>query len=135
MIDHISYPVRDFDRSLAFYSAALAPLGYKVLMQYPGVAGLGKDGKPDFWIGGHRPDYWANAAAPGAAPIHLAFAASGTAEVDAFYAAAIAAGGVDHGAPGPRPQYHPGYYGAFVIDPDGNNLEAVFHGYKAASAS
>lgn len=133
MIDHLGITVRDFDRSLAFYSAALAPLGYAVLMQFPGVAGLGKDGKPDFWIGAHRPDYWPAGAAVANAPVHLAFAAASAQEVDAFYAAAIAAGGVDHGAPGPRPEYHPGYYGAFVIDPNGNNFEAVFHGYKAAT--
>lgn len=127
MIDHVSFPVRDFDASLRFYTAALAPLGYSVLMQFPGVAGLGRNGKPDLWIGGGRPDYYREGQGPGLAPMHLAIAADSHAAVDAFYAAALAAGATDNGAPGPRPQYHPGYYGAFVIDPDGNNLEAVCH--------
>lgn len=127
MIDHVGIKVRDFDRSLAFYQAALAPLGYQVLMQFPGVAGLGRDQKPDFWISAGTADYWGPDARPGGAPIHLAIAAQERSMVDAFYQAALAAGATDHGAPGPRPQYHPGYYGAFVIDPDGNNLEAVCH--------
>ncbi len=117
MIDHIGLAVSDFARSKEFFQRALAPLGYVVIMEFDGAAGLGRDGKPDFWIG------------PGAAgsPTHVAFAAAQRSVVDQFYAAAIAAGGRDNGAPGLRPQYHPNYYGAFVIDPDGNNVEAVCH--------
>jgi|1186.fasta_scaffold1236160_2 catechol 2,3-dioxygenase-like lactoylglutathione lyase family enzyme len=117
MLDHVSIHVQDFRRALAFYRAALAPLGYKVVMEFPEVAGLGEKGKPDFWIG--RTDKPVN-------PVHVAFAASRQA-VTAFHAAAVAAGGVDNGPPGLRPDYHPNYYGAFVLDPDGNNLEAVCH--------
>lgn len=117
MIDHISLRVSEFERSKAFFAAALAPLGYTVIMEFPGVAGLGEGGKPDFWIG----------AGPTGPSAHIAFAASSRDLVDAFYKAAIEAGGKDNGAPGPRPQYHPGYYGAFVLDPDGNNIEAVCH--------
>lgn len=127
MIDHISFRVRDFDASLAFYKAALAPLGYSVLMSFPGIAGLGRDGKPDLWIGAGAADYWPAGSVVGASPLHIAISADDKAAVDAFYAAAIAAGATDHGAPGMRPQYHPGYYGAFVVDPNGHNLEAVCH--------
>lgn len=121
MIDHVSIRVKDFARSRAFYTAALAPLGYTAMMEFPTdagpVAGLGAEGKPDFWL---------SAGAPGA-PLHLAFLARERAMVDAFHRAALAAGARDNGAPGPRPQYHPNYYGAFVFDPDGNNVEVVCH--------
>src|SRR5262245_16076782 len=118
MIDHLSLYVSDFARSKRFYEAALAPLGYKTLMEFPGpVAGLGADGKPDFWL------------APGKLghTMHIAFTAAERAVVDAFYRAAITAGGQDNGGPGLRREYHPNYYGAFVLDPDGNNIEAVCH--------
>lgn len=118
MIDHISLYVRDFEASKKFYAAALAPLGYSVIMEFPGVAGLGEGGKPDFWIG---------SAAEVGRPTHIAFRSPDRATVDAFYRAAIAAGGKDNGAPGPRPMYHANYYGAFVLDADGNNIEAVCH--------
>jgi len=118
MIDHISVSVRDFDASKKFYAAALAPLGYQVQMEFPGVAGFGDSRKPDFWIGVN---------AEMRAPTHVAFTSPDRATVDAFYRAAIAAGGKDNGAPGLRPQYHPNYYGAFVLDLDGNNVEAVCH--------
>ncbi|EJW12506.1 Lactoylglutathione lyase [Rhodovulum sp. PH10] len=126
MIDHIGFPVSDFARSRAFYTAALAPLGYTVIMAFePGEtpdgfphAGLGRAGKPDFWISG-------GGASGGR--VHVAFTAPDRETVDAFYEAAIAAGGTDHGAPGVRPHYHPNYYGAFVLDPDGHNIEAVCH--------
>jgi catechol 2,3-dioxygenase-like lactoylglutathione lyase family enzyme len=116
MIDHLTVHVSDLDRSLAFYAAALAPLGYVVIMEFPGAAGLGAGGKPDLWL------------APSASivPTHVAFAAD-RASVAAFHAAAVAAGGRDNGQPGLRAQYHPNYYGAFVLDPDGNNIEAVCH--------
>ncbi|MCC6556248.1 MAG: VOC family protein [Polyangiaceae bacterium] len=119
MIDHIGLSVRDIEASKRFYTAALAPLGYKLLMEFPGGAGFGgPDGKPDFWIGTARSETIGTA--------HVAFAADHP-TVDAFHAAALAAGGKDNGAPGLRPEYHPAYYGAFVLDPDGHNIEAVSH--------
>jgi len=125
MIDHIGIGVRDFDTSRRFYEAALAPLGMTVMMEvtpemsggYHGV-GLGSDGKPFFWVG--------NGGQRGAG-MHVAFTAATRADVDAFHAAALAAGARDNGAPGLRPHYHPNYYGAFVLDPDGINVEAVCH--------
>jgi catechol 2,3-dioxygenase-like lactoylglutathione lyase family enzyme len=117
MIDHIKLHVADAGASKAFYEQALAPLDYRVIMEpFPGVVGMGAE-MPDFWL--------AEDGAPTTA--HVAFRAEDRETVDAFYEAALAAGGVDNGAPGPRPQYHPGYYGAFVLDPDGNNVEAVCH--------
>lgn len=124
MIDHTGIPVSDWDRAKAFYDAALAPLGatllYMVPEQFTGgakVGGYGR-GKPEFWLHG------AGEPGPGR---HYAFSARSRAEVDAFHAAALAAGGRDNGAPGLRPHYHEHYYGAFVLDPDGNNVEAVCH--------
>ncbi len=117
MIDHISLRVTDFARAKAFYVAALAPLGYTALMEFPGMLGLGIDGKPDFWL----------TEAPATTPTHIAFRARSRALVKAFHDAAIAAGGKDNGAPGPRKEYHPNYFGAFVSDPDGHNIEAVVH--------
>ncbi len=126
MIDHTGLTVTNFDASKAFYEKALAPLGYGVLMSFPAgeghfVAGLGETAtrKPDFWI--H------NGPMTQSPPLHLAFRAVDRPTVDAFYAAALAAGGKDNGAPGLRPHYHPNYYGAFVIDPDGHNIEACCH--------
>lgn len=124
MIDHIELWVRDLAQSRAFYDAALAPLGIRILKQVGPDSGRGSHlgyGRtaPAFWIGTSRP--------PGG-PVHVAFAAADRDTVARFHAAALAAGGRDNGAPGPRPEYHPGYYGAFVLDPDGNNIEAVFHG-------
>lgn len=126
MIDHIGLAVADLDRAAGFYRAALAPLGLGVQMQVSDEMtggrgahlGFGRDGKPGFWIGTHR--------AP-VTGVHVAFAAPDRASVDAFYHAALAAGGRDNGAPGLRPHDHPHYYGAFVLDPDGNNIEAVCH--------
>ena len=117
MIDHIGVAVSDVAKSKAFFQAALAPLGYKVVMDFGEAAGLGADGKPDFWIASGKP----------AATSHIAIVAGNRAAVKAFYDAAIAAGARDNGAPGLRPQYHPNYYGAFVLDRDGNNIEAVCH--------
>jgi catechol 2,3-dioxygenase-like lactoylglutathione lyase family enzyme len=124
MIDHTGLAVADFARSKAFYAEALAPLGYKVMMEFPAeraggepAAGLG-DTKPDFWIAGGGPTQ---------PHIHIAFAVKSRGIVDAFYRAALAAGGRDNGPPGVRAHYHPNYYGAFVLDPDGNNVEAVCH--------
>jgi catechol 2,3-dioxygenase-like lactoylglutathione lyase family enzyme len=125
MIDHTGLNVSNPTRSRAFYDAALAALGYRVLMEIPKehtdgkvVLGYGVPPKPDFWIA---------EGAPNEPRIHIAFQAADHAQVDAFYRAAIAAGGRDNGAPGPRPHYHANYYGAFVLDPDGHNVEAVCH--------
>jgi catechol 2,3-dioxygenase-like lactoylglutathione lyase family enzyme len=124
MIDHIGFSVSDYARAKAFYEQALAPLGYGLVMEVTAqetgalVAGFGRGGKPDFWIGDEgRLEL----------PVHVAFLADDRSTVDAFYRAAIAAGGKDNGAPGLRPHYHPNYYGAFVLDPDGHNIEAVCH--------
>ena len=121
MIDHVGLSVVDFRRSKEFYRKALEPLGYGLIMEFadgPGVAGFGAGGKPDFWIDG------AGKASP---KLHVAIGAANRAQVDAFYRAAIAAGGTDNGKPGLRPEYHENYYGAFVLDPDGHNIEAVTH--------
>ncbi len=124
MLDHVGIEVSEYERSKAFYEAALEPLGIGLLMEFDGAgAGFGKDmghgPKPFFWV-----------MARGRPPVsgaHVAFGVRTTEEVDAFHAAALGAGGTDNGAPGPRPIYHPGYYGAFILDPDGNNVEAVCH--------
>jgi catechol 2,3-dioxygenase-like lactoylglutathione lyase family enzyme len=116
MLDHIGMAVSDVTKSKAFFQAALAPLGYTVLMDFGEAVGLGKE-RPDFWI----------ARGQVTAQSHIAFTAANRATVKAFYDAAIAAGGKDNGGPGLRPQYHPNYYGAFVLDRDGNNIEAVCH--------
>ncbi|WAC64313.1 VOC family protein [Pseudoxanthomonas sp. SL93] len=126
MIDHLGFDVSDYARSRAFYSHVLAPLGYGVVMEvtremtggYEGC-GFGPPSRPHFWVG-------KGGGTPGRG-MHIAFTAQTRAQVDAFHAAALAAGAQDNGAPGLRPHYHPDYYGAFVIDPDGNNVEAVCH--------
>ena len=119
MLDHVGLNVSDVGRSRAFYAQALAPLGIAPLLEIPGVGvGFGAHQKPFFWIAA-RPPVTAGA--------HVAFHCEERGLVDAFHAAALAAGGTDNGAPGLRPHYHPGYYGAFVLDPDGNNIEAVCH--------
>jgi catechol 2,3-dioxygenase-like lactoylglutathione lyase family enzyme len=117
MIDHLSLTVKDAAKSRAFYTAALAPLGYQALMSFGDTTGFGEPDKPDFWIGPGEPGR----------PAHIAFRAADRAAVRRFYDAAIAAGGRDNGPPGLRAHYHPNYYGAFVYDPDGNNIEAVCH--------
>ena len=126
MIDHIGMPVSDLARSTEFYLKALAPLGIAIVMEVSAEAsghgaavGFGADFKPFFWIG----------EAPGLSGghVHVAFLAPNRAAVDAFYRAALAAGGKDNGKPGLRPHYHADYYGAFVLDPDGHNIEAVCH--------
>ena len=117
MLDHISLRVRDFPRAIAFYKAALAPIGYDVRMEFPDVAGIGEEGKPDLWV--MRTDNPTN-------PTHISFRATRE-SVDAFHVAALAAGATDNGAPGLRLDYHPNYYAAFVLDPEGNNIEVVCH--------
>ena len=126
MLDHLGFTVSDYPRSRAFYAQVLAPLGYGLVMEvtremsggYEGC-GFGPPGKPAFWVGQGTGE-------PGRG-MHIAFVAKTRAEVDAFHAAALAAGGTDNGAPGLRPHYHADYYGAFVFDPDGHNVEAVCH--------
>jgi catechol 2,3-dioxygenase-like lactoylglutathione lyase family enzyme len=125
MIDHMGISVSDFAASKQFYISALAPLGYTLLAEFPPaitqgphVGGFGVAPKTDFWIA---------AGTPNTPRIHVAIRAASRAVVDAFYAAALAAGGRDNGPPGVRPHYHPDYYGAFVLDPDGHNIEAVCH--------
>lgn len=125
MIDHTGVNVSDPARSRAFYDAALAPLGYQMLFQVPtehtgGVIVLGYGVPP-------KPDFWVTEGSPNVPAIHVALRAESRAQVDAFHRAALAAGGRDNGAPGLRPHYHPDYYGAFVLDPDGHNIEAVCH--------
>jgi catechol 2,3-dioxygenase-like lactoylglutathione lyase family enzyme len=118
MLDHLILGVSDYERSKAFYSAALAPLGYEVVVEVEGLScGFGSAGKPGFFVGARERS----------GPVHVAFSSPDRAGVDAFHAAAIAAGGADNGKPGLRELYHPDYYGAFVFDPDGNNIEAVCH--------
>jgi catechol 2,3-dioxygenase-like lactoylglutathione lyase family enzyme len=121
MIDRVVVRVKDFQKSLRFYEAALQPLGYRVVKEFPGFAGLGAGDKVDTWIGKD------DAVTKG---VHLAFVGRDRRSVDAFHAAALKAGGHDHGAPGIRAHYHPNYYGAFVLDPEGNNIEAVCHDPK-----
>jgi catechol 2,3-dioxygenase-like lactoylglutathione lyase family enzyme len=126
MIDHVGFPVSDYERAKAFYARALAPLGYALVMEVTAeqnpsgapAAGFGAGGKPDFWIGGEGGL---------AKPLHIAIVSKDRAGVDGFHKAALAAGARDNGAPGLRPHYHPNYYGAFVLDPDGHNIEAVCH--------
>jgi catechol 2,3-dioxygenase-like lactoylglutathione lyase family enzyme len=134
MIDHLGIPVSDIARATEFYLKALRPLGYGIVMQVsaeetghgpavgfgpPGPESDFQSGKPSFWIG-EEPT-------PGGSHVHVAFLAPSRASVDAFYEAALAAGAKDNGPPGLRPQYHANYYGAFVFDLDGNNIEAVCH--------
>jgi catechol 2,3-dioxygenase-like lactoylglutathione lyase family enzyme len=125
MIDHTGIIVRNFEQSKKFYQEALAAIGYELVHEIPvsvtgsaNVAGFGEGGKPDFWVTNGEPNK---------PPLHIAFRVKSRDIVDAFYAAAIAAGGSDNGQPGLRPHYHPNYYGAFVRDLDGHNIEAVCH--------
>jgi catechol 2,3-dioxygenase-like lactoylglutathione lyase family enzyme len=117
VLDHIGLNVSDIERSKAFYLQALAPLGYSVFREWETGAGFGTD----------RPDFWIHTRGRPATEVHVCFRSPDRATVDAFYEAAIGAGGTDNGPPGLRPHYHEQYYGAFVLDPDGNNVEAVCH--------
>jgi catechol 2,3-dioxygenase-like lactoylglutathione lyase family enzyme len=120
MLDHVGLDVSDYERSKAFYEKALAPLGLKLLIEpVPGIAGFGDGQKPFFWIATGR-------RAPQSG-VHVAFAVDNRETVDSFHAAALEAGGTDNGEPGVREVYHPTYYAAYVLDPDGNNVEAVSH--------
>ena len=123
MLDHVGFAVSDFARSKAFYEQALAPLGYSVFREVtPGETGGGA--RVGFWANG-KPDFWIGTGTALKGRLHVAFVAKDRATVDAFYHAALKVGGTDNGAPGMRPHYHPNYYGAFVLDPDGHNVEAV----------
>lgn len=127
MIDHSGISVSHFERSKSFYERALAPLGASLLHVVPPEY---TDGVQVIGFGIDTPSFWLEEGAAQTPPLHFAFKAETRADVDAFYAAAIAAGGQDNGKPGLRPHYHDNYYGAFVLDPDGNNIEAVCHAPK-----
>jgi catechol 2,3-dioxygenase-like lactoylglutathione lyase family enzyme len=125
MIDHTGVLVSDFEKSKKFYAETLKPIGYQLLLEFPAsvtgsvnVAGFGEPPKPDFWIAEGKPND---------PHIHVAFRVGKRSLVDIFHQAGLAAGGIDNGAPGLRPQYHANYYGAFVLDPDGHNIEVVCH--------
>jgi catechol 2,3-dioxygenase-like lactoylglutathione lyase family enzyme len=125
MLDHVGIPVSDFMHSKGFYLKVLATLGYGLVLEVASEetgghshAGFGPKGKPAFWIGSGKPLKGG---------VHFAFVAKNREAVRAFHKAALAAGGKDNGAPGLRPHYHENYYGAFVLDPDGHNIEAVCH--------
>jgi catechol 2,3-dioxygenase-like lactoylglutathione lyase family enzyme len=126
LIDHLAVGVRDYEQSRTFYQRALAPLGIEMVAEVDAdnrAAGFGRDGRDDFWIDEGRP----------LGRMHVAFAAVSSDEVDAFHAAALEAGGRDNGAPGLRPEYSGSYYAAYVLDPNGNNIEAVFHADEVAT--
>jgi catechol 2,3-dioxygenase-like lactoylglutathione lyase family enzyme len=118
MLDHIGIGVSDYAASKAFFLEALRPLGVAVVMEGPYGLGMGQNGKPTLWM---------SQSAEKPAHLHLAFTAQSRKQVEEFYRAALEAGGKDNGAPGVRPHYHANYYGAFVIGPDGHNVEAVCH--------
>ena len=120
MFDHVGLNVRDYETSKRFFERALAPLGYGVVMDFPefGGCGFGASSKPEFWIMAREPH---------GTGTHVAFRCEDRQTVDAFHLAALEAGATDNGEPGIREHYHPTYYGAFVLDPDGNNVEAVCH--------
>ena len=127
IVDHVGFGVSDYQGAKRFYTEALAPLGFTLVMEVSPeqnegskvwACGFGKNGKPEFWIGSDGKT---------TPPMHVAIVVDSRAEVRAFYEAALRAGGRDNGPPGLRPQYHANYYGAFVLDPDGHNLEAVCH--------
>jgi catechol 2,3-dioxygenase-like lactoylglutathione lyase family enzyme len=118
IFDHVQFTVSNYDQSKKFFTTALAPLGIGLIVEIHGKCGLGRAGAPQLWFGQDGKV---------AAPLHLAFAADNREQVRKFHAAALAAGGKDNGPPGIRAIYHPNYYGAFVIGPDGHNIEAVCH--------
>jgi catechol 2,3-dioxygenase-like lactoylglutathione lyase family enzyme len=128
VLDHVTLVVSNYPAARAFYEKALAPLGITRIVEFGQACGFGRDGRPQFWIGTgpasfQKPEHLAIIT-----PTHVAFGASSRSEVEAFHSAALAAGGKDFGAPGLRTHYHPKYYGAFVLDLDGHDIEAVFHG-------
>jgi catechol 2,3-dioxygenase-like lactoylglutathione lyase family enzyme len=128
ILDHITLTVSDYARSRAFYEKALAPLDIKPVRDFGEACGFGRGPKPDFWIGKGPTSFQSSDQLRTITPTHVAFVARSREEVENFHRAAIEAGGKDFGAPGVRAHYHPNYYGAFVLDPDGHDVEAVFHG-------
>jgi catechol 2,3-dioxygenase-like lactoylglutathione lyase family enzyme len=125
MLDHVGIPVSEFEKAKAFYMKALKPLGYGLIIE---VSSKETGGNNNAGFGaGKRPQFWIGAGKPLKGPVHFAFEAKNRDSVRAFYDAAIKAGGKDNGAPGLRPHYHENYYGAFVLDLDGHNIEAVCH--------
>ncbi|NHZ36254.1 VOC family protein [Massilia rubra] len=118
IIDHLGIAVSNSEHAKTFFTKALAPLGITIITEVKGWIGMGKQSKPEFWFGEHSATQ---------SPMHIAFAAGSREQVRQFYAAALEAGAKDNGAPGIRAHYHPDYYGAFVIGPDGHNIEAVCH--------
>lgn len=127
-IDHVGINVSDYARSKAFYQRVLGAMGMEFVMEYGTAGGFGRDNKPDFWISQGKASYQTERHLEALTPIHVCFAARSAQDVDAFYRAAMELGAKDNGAPGLRPEYHANYYGAFVLDPDGHNVEAAFHG-------
>ncbi len=127
IIDHVTLTVSDYARSKAFYEKALAPLGIKPLMDFGQACGFGRE-RPQFWLGSGPSSFQKAEHLQAITPTHVAFVATDRSAVDAFYRAALKADGKDFGAPGVRAHYHPNYYGAFVLDPDGHDIEAVCHG-------
>lgn len=134
MLDHFSFCVKDYDQSLKFYDETLAILGYERLMTFDApeqkVAGYGCEGRPSFWMGVDHTTPKKDEFIGKAQGFHLAFKASDVNAVQDWYQKCLELGGKDNGAPGVRPEYHPGYYGAFVFDPNGWRIEACFHGYQ-----
>jgi catechol 2,3-dioxygenase-like lactoylglutathione lyase family enzyme len=128
ILDHITLVVSNYAASKAFYEKTLAPLGITAVMEYGEACGFGRGSKPDFWIGTGPTSFQKAEQLRIITPTHVAFTARSRQEVVAFYKAALEAGGKDFGAPGVRLEYHPNYYGAFVLDPDGHDIEAVIHG-------
>jgi catechol 2,3-dioxygenase-like lactoylglutathione lyase family enzyme len=126
VLDHLTLTVRDLARSRAFYTRALAPLGYSVRMEFEQIIGFGDSAKPYFWL---------KQGDPPTQPMHIAFMAIGRPAVEAFHAAALEAGAADNGPPGLRERYHPSYYAAFVFDPDGHPIEAVCHAGSGGTAT
>ena len=128
ILDHINLYVSDFPRSKAFYEKALAPLGITLIMEFGEAAGFGRGKKAALWVCTGPSSFQRKEHLALITPMHVALAAEDRGQVDGFHAAAIAAGATDFGPPGVREVYHPNYYGAFVLDPDGHDIEAVFHG-------
>ncbi|HEV7276212.1 MAG TPA: VOC family protein [Devosiaceae bacterium] len=122
VVDHVGLKVADFERALGFYREALATLGIDLLADFT----VGRDRHAGFGRG--RPSFWISSGKTSRGDAHVAFTAASRAEVEAFHAVALSLGGRDNGPPGLRAHYHPDYFGAFVLDPDGHNIEAVYHG-------
>lgn len=138
MIDHLSFSVKNYEESRMFYDATLKNLGYERLMEFDStehqVCGYGKDGKPSFWIGREKEEKMQGSKIGDVKGFHAAFLAPSVQAIETWYKEALNYGGTCNGKPGPRPEYHPGYYAAFIIDPNGWRLEAVLHEYQAPAS-